>query len=119
MEGEDPLLMTQLGLHQQLANATAGGISQLLQSNGTQSSSIVVLPPADAIDESHLWSVHSTSEMVEMLYQMCFFAIGAPLNAVALRNFYKKSVHFTVNCDFGSFRYEILFWNILMQKLNK
>uniref|UniRef100_A0A914I741 G-protein coupled receptors family 1 profile domain-containing protein n=1 Tax=Globodera rostochiensis TaxID=31243 RepID=A0A914I741_GLORO len=46
--------------------------------------------PAEPLDESHLWSVHSTSELVEMLYQMCFFAIGAPLNAVALKNFYKK-----------------------------
>ncbi|KAL3095362.1 hypothetical protein niasHS_007461 [Heterodera schachtii] len=46
--------------------------------------------PADSLDESHLWSVHSTSEVVEMLYQMFFFAIGAPLNAFALKNFYKK-----------------------------
>lgn len=100
MESEDSLLMTQLALHQQLANGTAAGISQMMQSNNTHAN-IVVLPPADAIDESHLWSVHSTSELVEMLYQMFFFAIGAPLNAIALRNFYKKSVIFHTP-NFGS-----------------
>jgi hypothetical protein len=71
----------------------ASGIGTLGNATSSASSAdmtAVMLPPADSIDESHLWSVHSTSEMVEMLYQMCFFAIGAPLNAIALRNFYKK-----------------------------
>jgi hypothetical protein len=71
-------------------------LAQLLlsQQNGSShaTAELALLPPADSIDESHLWSVHSTSELVEMLYQMCFFAVGAPLNAIALRNFYKKSV---------------------------
>ena len=44
------------------------------------------------------WLTWSGSEIVEMVYQLIFFFVGAPLNVYALRNFSKR-YRFFVCCN--------------------
>uniref|UniRef100_A0A1I8C183 G_PROTEIN_RECEP_F1_2 domain-containing protein n=1 Tax=Meloidogyne hapla TaxID=6305 RepID=A0A1I8C183_MELHA len=89
-ESQQKLLISQLLISLPFSSSNISSMSLINQQEIQQNHQIMVMPPADSIDESELWSVHSMSELVEMLYQMCFFAIGAPLNAISLKNFYKK-----------------------------
>uniref|UniRef100_A0A915PHU3 G-protein coupled receptors family 1 profile domain-containing protein n=2 Tax=Meloidogyne TaxID=189290 RepID=A0A915PHU3_9BILA len=91
MDGsQQKLLISQLLISLPFSSTNISSMSLINQQQIQQNHQIMVMPPADSIDESELWSVHSMSELVEMLYQMCFFAVGAPLNAISLKNFYKK-----------------------------
>nr|CAD2198051.1 unnamed protein product [Meloidogyne enterolobii] len=92
MDGsQQKLLISQLLISLPFSSTNISSMSLINQQQIQQNHQIMVMPPADSIDESELWSVHSMSELVEMLYQMCFFAVGAPLNAISLKNFYKKT----------------------------